>query len=328
MATLTKCAARAGATLRTVGVQGVLWADAGGSAVHELAFGLATGADYLRALADRRVGVDEAAQRCLFTFALGSWCYEEIAKLHAARQLWARLVAAQGGGADAQKMLVHGRIAHGVWSSADPQADLRRVAGEIFAGVAGGCACIHAETAEQAPEDWRRRVQESVGACPDGEGLCSCGAEPVDGGCRVAALTQQLVAQAWALFVEVETYGGMAAAICAGFPQAQVEKYAEERRGTGGTRRAMSTPVEVASSAAFALHRAREAATLRRSERAASGREILERLGENQRANARTKMAALVEAFACGATLGEAARALYDGGTEVPPIKPLRLGRG
>ncbi len=339
MATLTKWAGKVNAPLRTVGVQADLWAHAGGSAVEELAFGLATGVEYLRALAERRVETDRAAPRFLFTFALDSWCFVEVAKLKAARLLWARAVEAMGGGPEARRLTCHGRVARESGTAAGVPARLLRMASETFAGMAGGCAVVHLEGAGQA-NGWLRQLRKNVGSSPDGAGR-SCGAtEPADAPCRIATLTPQLAEHAWALFQEVERMGGMTAAISAGFPQERVEKTAEQRRhaaeslrnGAGETEAAdRERPADPAAgpprNMTFALHRAREAATLRQGEGAARGREILARLGENARANARTKMAALVEAFACGVTLGEAARVLYQGGTPVPAIKPLRLSR-
>lgn len=317
MATLTKWSEKTGSPLRTVGVQAALWAEVGRSAEQELAFGLATGVDYLRALGKRGVAVDRGAPRFVFTFALGSWCYAEVAKLRAARRLWARAVAEMGGAADAQRLLCHGRIAGGGAANADPQANLLRVTSATFAGAVGGCAGLHVEANGEMPDDLLQRLKENVGSGAGEAGQPDCAAGPAEETCRVEALSRQLEERAWALFQEVEQRGGMAAAVSIGFPQELVEHGPLERL----------TPAELTTGMPFALHRAREIALLRRSTARARGREILARLGENQRANARTKMAALLDAFACGATLGEAARVLYQGGTGVPAIKPLRVGR-
>jgi methylmalonyl-CoA mutase len=109
MAVLTDWAARNKVPIRTVGVQAGIWADAGGSAVHELAFGLATGIGYLRELARHKLSVNRAAPRFLFTYSLGSHFFMEIAKLRAARLLWARAVGAAGGDEKARRLECHGR---------------------------------------------------------------------------------------------------------------------------------------------------------------------------------------------------------------------------
>ena len=112
LATLTSQVRRDGFRLRTLGVEAGAWAEAGANAVQELAFGLATGTAYLRALDQRGLGVDVSAPRVLFTYALGSNLFMEIAKLRAARLIWARAVQAAGEPLD-ERPGVDDRRAHG-----------------------------------------------------------------------------------------------------------------------------------------------------------------------------------------------------------------------
>lgn len=221
-----------GLDLRTVGVNTSLWADAGASAVQELAFGLATGVEYLRALHARGVSADEAAPRFLFTQGLGSHLFMEIAKLRAARLVWARAVGAAGGGAAAQRLVTLGRTSRWNKTVLDPHVNLLRTTTEAFAGIVGGCAGLNVGTFDaciKAPDDFSRRLARNIQIILDEE--CQLGrvVDPAGGSWYVETLTQQIATKAWALFQDIERRGGMAAALRAGYPQGLVEKTAADR---------------------------------------------------------------------------------------------------
>lgn len=95
--------------LQTIFVQGHPYHNAGAASTEEVAFALATAAEYLREMIQRGMSIDEIAPRIRFGFSLGSTFFMEIAKLRSARILWAQIVAAFGGSEEAQKMTIHGR---------------------------------------------------------------------------------------------------------------------------------------------------------------------------------------------------------------------------
>lgn len=239
-AALTQQLAGDGIPLRTVGVDASVWAEAGGHAVQELAFALATGVEYARALDARGVGVDVAGPRLLFTFGLGAHFFLQIAKLRAARALWARAMQAAGGGPEAQRLVCHGRTARWNKSALDPQVNLLRATAESFAGVMGGVAGLQVEpfdAAGGAPSPLAERLARNLQIILAEE--CQLGrvVDPAGGSWFVETLTQQLAEKAWSLFQELEARGGMAAAIRAGFPQALVAQAAAARREAVETRR-------------------------------------------------------------------------------------------
>ncbi len=240
MATLTTWAQREGLRLRTIGVDAGQWAEAGGHAVQELAFGLATGIDYVRALDARGVRIDDAAPRVLFTFSLGSSFFMEIAKLRAARLLWARAVQAAGGSTEAQRLVSHGRTSRWNKTVLDPHVNLLRATTEACAGVIGGCSGLQVGAFDEcyrAPDTFSRRLARNLQIILQEE--CQLGAvvDPAGGSWLVESLTRQLAAKAWALFQEIERRGGMAAAIRAGYPQELVKKNADERIAAVESRR-------------------------------------------------------------------------------------------
>ncbi len=240
LAGLTTQVQRDGLRLRTIGVDASAWGEAGAHAVQELAFGLATGTAYLRALNDRGLGVDATAPRVLFTFGLGSNLFMEIAKLRAARLLWARAMEAAGGGAEAQRLVCHGRTTRWNKTVLDPHVNLLRTTTEAFAGVVGGCDGLHVGTfdeCQRAPDEFSRRLARNIQIILAEE--CQLGrvVDPAGGSWYVETLTRQVAAKAWELFQEIERRGGMAAAIREGYPQGLVEKTAADRMAAVETRR-------------------------------------------------------------------------------------------
>jgi methylmalonyl-CoA mutase len=240
MAALVGGAKKDGLALRTIGVNAAAWAEAGGNAVQELALGLATGVDYLRALNQRGLSTDDAAPRFLFTFALGSNLFMEIAKLRAARLLWARAVGAAGGAAEAQKLVCHGRTTRWNKTVLDPHVNLLRATTEAFAGIVGGCDGLQVGTFDECirtPDAFSRRLARNIQIILAEE--CQLGrvVDPAGGSWYVETLTHQLAEKAWALFQEIERFGGLAPALAEGYPQTLVERTATERIAAAAGRR-------------------------------------------------------------------------------------------
>lgn len=343
MAVLTDWASRAGSPLRTIGVAANHWADAGGSAVHELAFGIATGVDYLRAMAARRIVVSRAAPRFLFTFSTGSNFLMEVAKFRAARLLWARAVTAAGGTAASAKLVCHARTS--LWNKTvrDPHVNLLRATTEAFAAVVGGCASLHVapfDECYQVPDDFSRRLARNIQIILAEE--CQFGrvVDPAGGSWCVETLTRQLATKAWALFQEVERKGGMAEAIKAGFPQEAVDRLAGERIAAVETRRdgiigtnlqpnlkEKLPQVELPDYAALAARRARQVANYRMAQEPEHGAEVMQRLEGILGATAATRMKKLTEAFGHGATIGEVSKVLRAGRTDEATVKRVQIRR-
>lgn len=240
MAALTRLAKKQGLALRTLGVNAGIWAEAGANAVQELAFGLATGVEYLRQLDQRGLPADETGPRFLFTYALGSNLFMEIAKLRAARLVWARAVGAAGGEADAQRLVCHGRTTKWNKTVLDPHVNLLRTTTEAFAGIIGGCAGLQVGAFDECirtPDDFSRRLARNIQIILAEECQLDRVIDPAGGSWYIETLTRQLADKAWALFQDIETRGGMGAALTAGYPQSLVEKTAAERLSATATRR-------------------------------------------------------------------------------------------
>ncbi|MRR10630.1 methylmalonyl-CoA mutase, partial [bacterium] len=165
MAALTRWAAQNAPELQTICVHSRAWHDAGASAVQELAFALATGVEYLRALAQRGLEVNTVAPRTRFAVTVGSQFFMEIAKLRALRMLWSRAVAAAGGDENAQRLSLHVRTSRWNKTVYDPHNNLLRATVESFAGVLGGCDSMQVGAFDEvlrAPDDFSQRIARNT----------------------------------------------------------------------------------------------------------------------------------------------------------------------
>lgn len=179
----------------------------GATSVEELAFALAEGVERLAAAADP--GAEAASLG--FVFAVGSNYFFEIAKLRAARMLWAQAVTAFGVTApEAARMRIHARTALANKSIYDPYTNLLRATTEALSAVAGGC-----DSLTVMPARFSGRLARNVQLILKEECHLDGVADPAGGSYYVEALTDALAREAWKLFQQVEERGGFAAA--AGF---------------------------------------------------------------------------------------------------------------
>lgn len=176
----------------------------GATSVEELAFALAEGVERLAAAADP--GFEAAS--LVFVFATGSNYFFEIAKLRAARMLWAQAVSAFGVAApEAARMRIHARTALANKSIYDPYTNLLRATTEALSAVIGGCDSLTVMPARFSP-----RLARNVQLILKEECHLDGVADPAGGSYYVEALTDALAREAWQLFQQVEERGGFAAA--------------------------------------------------------------------------------------------------------------------
>ncbi len=204
--------------------------EAGASLELELAYTLADGLEYLRAGMVAGLDIDAFAPRLSFFFATGMNLGREIAKLRAARLLWALLVA-RAGAKDPRSLALRTHCQTSGWSltAQDPHNNVVRTAIEAAAAVWGGTQSLHTNAFDEAlalPTDASARVALDTQRYLQGEAGLT---RPIDawGGSRVIeGLTWQLAEAAWEHLREVEAMGGMAGAIAAGLPKRRIEEAA------------------------------------------------------------------------------------------------------
>lgn len=233
LAEVTRWASDHAPAISTIGVSGAPWADGGAHAVQELALVIATAATAMRELGERGVGIEAAAPRLTVTLSVGSHLLMEVAKLRAARLLWARVAQAFGGGAAAQQVRIRGRSTGWSRSVADPVVNALRATTEGFAAVIGnvdGLELSPFDAVAGAPSDRAHRLARNTQLILRDEARLTTVIDPVGGSAAVEALTDEVARGAWSLFQEIEGMGGIVAALVDGAPQRWVAETESERR--------------------------------------------------------------------------------------------------
>ncbi|MCB2154164.1 acyl-CoA mutase large subunit family protein [bacterium] len=220
--------------VRTVTVDGSTYHNAGASAVQELAYAIAAGAEYLRALTERGIDANAAARSIAFNFSVSTNLFMEIGKLRAARTVWAKIVAAFGADdAEAQKMVMHVRTSCHTKTVFDPYTNMLRTTIEAFAGAVGGCQSMFVAPFDEVlgkPDEFSARIARNQQIVLREESYLNKAVDPAAGSYYVEALTDSIAKAAWDLFREVEKTGGLAAALKAGTPQAAIRDTAAKKR--------------------------------------------------------------------------------------------------
>jgi len=233
-------AGKAGVDGAVVGVDAHLWHESGANAVQELAFAVAAGAEYWRQLGKRGITAADIAARTRASFAVGVDFFMEIAKLRAARVVWAKMAAAFGAGAAAQAVTIAARTAAFDKTVYDIHVNLLRLTTEALSAVVGGADEIAIRPFDEVtgePSELGARLSHNLHAILAEEFSFDRQIDPAGGAWYVEVLTDQLARKAWALFQEIEKQGGLAAAIVAGGPQQLVAKAAADKQAQVDARR-------------------------------------------------------------------------------------------
>ena len=196
--------------LRTALVRGSPYHDAGCSATQELAFALATGVAYIRAMTERGLSPADACRSMRFSFSVGSHFFMEIAKLRAARILWSQITDAFGGDDQAQKMRIHARTSAYTKTVYDPNVNMIRNTSEAFSAVLGGADSITVGAFDEpiGPSDtFSRNVSRNLQLLLQEEARFTHPIDPAGGSWFIESLTESVAQKAWALFQETEEQG-------------------------------------------------------------------------------------------------------------------------
>jgi methylmalonyl-CoA mutase len=199
---------------------------AGATATQDLAFALASGVEYLRAMTGAGMSVDAASRQIEFSFAVGCQIFLAIAKLRAARRLWARVVEASGGGTDARRLTMHVRPSKRVLTTRDPWLNILRNTACVFAaGVAGADAigAVPFDAPLGPPSPQARRLARNTHHVLMEECSIHRVCDPSGGSAYIETLTDQLAEKAWIIFQAIEARGGMGAALASGWIASQID---------------------------------------------------------------------------------------------------------
>jgi methylmalonyl-CoA mutase len=343
MEALTRWAAEHAPSLQTICVHSRAWHEAGGNAVQELAFTLATAVEYLRELHSRGLDVNVAAPRIRFAITVGTNFFAELAKLRALRMLWAPAVAALGGNEDAQRLTLHLRTSLWNKTARDPHNNILRATVEAFAGALGGCDSMQVGAFDEIirpPGELSQRLARNTQLILQKECHLNHVIDPAGGSWYVESLTSDLARRAWALFQEVEKFGGMAAALHAQFPQnavaataAEKIKAVQEGRSTIVGVNKYANPGETPLTEAadnpqvFYRRRVQQIGSHRTSLDDSDNEIVLKGLSNIINSRGEDLFAACVETVGAGATLGEVVRAIRIHDQPCAPVIPVCITR-
>lgn len=225
--------------LKSIGIDARPYCEGGGSSAQELGFAMASAVAYFRELQQRGLTTDEIAPAMNFTFAIGSDFFLEIAKVRAARHLWARIVALLGGSESSQKMTLHSVSARYNKSIYDPYVNMLRTTTEAFSSVIGGSDILTVSPFDDLfglPDEMSRRVARNLQIVLKEECHGNRVIDPSGGSWFVENLTDQLGQAAWSVFQDVEKAGGMAEALKTGYVQNAIGEVDQKRRQKFGQR--------------------------------------------------------------------------------------------
>ena len=227
------CAARM-PRFNSISVSGYHMHEAGATADIELAYTLADGLEYLRTGVKAGLDVDDFAPRISFFWGIGMNLFMEIAKMRAARLLWAKLV--KGFGARNPKSLAlraHSQTSGWSLSAQDPYNNVVRTCVEALAAAFGHTQSLHTNALDEAlalPTEFSARIARDTQIYLQRETGITRMIDPWAGSYYVERLTHQLMHTAWKLIQEIEQLGGMARAIETGIPKMRIEEAAARRQ--------------------------------------------------------------------------------------------------
>jgi methylmalonyl-CoA mutase len=217
----------------SISISGYHMHEAGATAVQELAYTLADGMEYVRCAIADGLDVDDFAPRLSFFFGIGMNLFMEVAKLRAARTLWARIMTDLGARTEKSKLLrTHCQTSGVSLTEQDPYNNVVRTTIEALAAVLGGTQSLHTNSFDEAialPTDFSARIARNTQLILAEESGVTAVADPLGGSYYVEALTRELEERAWALIEEVESHGGMTKAVAEGLPKMRIEEAAAER---------------------------------------------------------------------------------------------------
>ncbi|MCA0146193.1 methylmalonyl-CoA mutase family protein [Blastococcus sp. LR1] len=238
---LADVARRAGAHagLRTVVVDGTVFADAGASVVEELGCSLAAGVAYLRALTEAGLSVDEAAAQLEFRYSATADQFTTIAALRAARRLWDRVGEVSGVSAEVRGQRQHAVTSSVMTTKRDPWVNMLRTTVACFAAGVGGADAVTVQPFDAAlglPDSFSRRIARNTQSLLVEEGHLGRVLDPAGGSWYVESLTDELARAAWDWFTEIERAGGLSAALASGLVKDRIAQAWDARAERLATR--------------------------------------------------------------------------------------------
>ncbi len=218
----------------SISISGYHMQEAGATPEIELAYTLADGLEYIKTGLATGMKIDDFAPRLSFFWAIGMDHFREIAKLRAARLLWAKIVK-QFNPKNPKSLALRTHCQTSGWSltAQDPFNNVARTTIEAMAAVFGGTQSLHTNALDEAialPTDFSARIARNTQIYLQEETQITKTVDPWAGSYYVESLTEELVSKAWELMQEVEELGGMTKAIEKGIPKLKIEEASAKKQ--------------------------------------------------------------------------------------------------
>jgi methylmalonyl-CoA mutase len=313
----------------SISISGYHMHEAGATAVQELAYTLADGIEYVRAAQAKGLDIDAFAGRLSFFFGIGMNFFTEVAKLRAARTLWADIMKDLGAKNPRSMMLrTHCQTSGVSLTEQDPYNNVVRTAYEAMAAILGGTQSLHTNSFDEAialPTEFSSRIARNTQLILQHETRVTDVVDPLGGSYYVESLTADMVAKAGAMIAEIEQQGGMTKAVQEGTPKLEIERAAAIRQtrvdkgedvivGVNRYRLDQEDEIDILDIDNKAVREAQIASInkIRETRDAAKWQEALDKLREVARTGEGNLLAAAIDAARARATLGEISDAMED----------------
>ena len=219
----------------SVSISGYHMLEAGATCTQELAYTLADGVEYVRAAIKKGLDIDSFAPRLSFFFGIGMNFFMEVAKLRAARLLWAELIEKEFAPSNPQSLMLrtHCQTSGVSLTSQDPYNNIIRTTIEAMAAVLGGTQSLHTNSFDEAlalPTPFSAQIARTTQLILKEESGLTNVVDPLAGSYYLESLTASLVNEARKLIEEAEELGGMTRAVQAGVPKLRIEESAAIRQ--------------------------------------------------------------------------------------------------
>lgn len=218
----------------SISISGYHMQEAGATPVLEMAYTLADGYEYVKTGLKAGLDIDNFAPRLSFFWAIGMNYYQEIAKMRAARIIWAEMMS-EFKPKNPKSLMLRTHCQTSGWSltEQDPYNNITRTAVQAMAAALGGTQSLHTNALDEAialPTDFSARIARNTQLIIQEETQICRTVDPMGGSYMIEALTEQMVDKAWKYIEEVKELGGMTQAIEAGIPKMRIEEAAAKKQ--------------------------------------------------------------------------------------------------
>lgn len=308
---------------KTIGVSTYYLNNSGASAVQEIAVALSAAVEYINALTERGIEVQTIVDQMKFKFGVGAFYFMEVAKLRAFKMLWNVVLNEYNADSEA---FIHAKTTRFNQTKYDPYVNMLRTTTEAFSAVLGGVDILETNPFDEIlgePEEFGRRIARNTQIILSEESHLDKLIDPAGGSFYVESLTNEVAEKSWNLFKIIESEGGIIEALKNGFLQSELRNLVEKRKADISKRKSVlvgtnkyANPKETklekhpVDYEAIYKKRADYLRKFRTGEENGTHQEVLAKLQQLVDYKSGSLLDIAVDAYLCGATLGEVARAL------------------